>query len=135
MKINIGLTIILVAFLSSAHSQDTTLLKRKPYNLKVVVDKNTFYEEDLNATPYVLFGNTVQIYPGETVYLEVEQENGVIKSVKAVKKITDSTKTLTISFTQTTEKKVHQMMMLKVTNPFKQQLVYNAKMFLMKQNK
>lgn len=135
MKMNIGLLFILLAFLSSAHGQDTSLLKREPYKLKVAVDKKTFYEEDLAAAPYVLPDNTVQMYPGETIYLEVEQDNDIIKSVKAVKEITDSTKTLTISFTQTTEKSVHQMMMLKVANPFKQQLVYHAKMFLMKQKK
>jgi hypothetical protein len=129
---------ICIAFLTivlCSDGQDTTQLKRRPYKLTVAVDKSTFYEEDISSTPYVMPDNTVQLYPNETVYIEVEQENGNIKSMKAVKDISNPAKTLTISFTQTTNKKVHEQMMLKVTNPFKQKLVYKATMYLMKQKK
>jgi len=132
-KISICIALLTIAFYS--YGQDTALLKRTAYKLIVAVDKKNFYEEDLKATPFVLPDKTVQLYPGETVYIEVEQENGVIKSMKAVKEILDPAKTLTISFTQIAEKKIHQQMMLKVTNPFKQQLVYNASIFLMNQKK
>src|SRR5882757_4575691 len=132
MKIKILLSLTFLAFVFCSYGQDTTQLKRTPYKLTVAVDKKIVYEEDLNATAYVLPDKTVQLYPGETVYVEVEQGNGVIKSMKAVKEISDPTKTLTLSFTQTAEGGVHQMMMLKVINPFKQQLVYHASIFLMK---
>jgi hypothetical protein len=118
-----------------SYAQDTTQLKRTPYKLTVAVDKNTVYEEDLGATPFVLPNNTIQLYPGETIYIEIEQENGIIKSMKAVQAIVDPAKTLTLSFTQTAKKKVHELMMLKVVNPFKQKLVYKASIFLMKQKK
>jgi hypothetical protein len=96
------------------HGQDTTLLKRAPYKLTLAVDKKTFYEEDLKEAPYVLPNNTVQLYPGETVFIQVEQTDGIIKTIKAVKEITDSANTLTLGFTQITNGKVHQQMMLKV---------------------
>jgi len=118
-----------------AQGQDSAQLKRKPYKLTVAVDKSTFYEEEIKSTPYVMPDNTVQLYPNETVYIEVEEDNGNIKSMKAVKDISNPTKTLTISFIQTTNKKVHEQMMLKVINPFKQKLVYKATIYLMKQNK
>lgn len=103
--------------------------------MSVAVDKSTVYEEELGATPYVLPNNTVQLYPRETVYIEVEQDNGSIKSLKAVKEMLHPAKTLTISFTQTARKKIHEQMMLKVTNPFKERLVSTATLFLLQQNK
>jgi hypothetical protein len=130
LKTLLFLNFLAILFYGSA--QDTAQLKRTPYKLTVAVDKKTVYEEDINATPYVLPENTVQIYPGETVYLETHLENGTIKSMKAVKEITDSSKTLIVSFTQTVEKKVHQMMTLKIKNPFKKQLVYQASIYILK---
>lgn len=127
--------IVAICFSGLLFGQDSVLLKRTPYKLKVAVDKKTFYEEDLNAAPYVLQNNIIQLYPGEKLYIEIEQVNGEIKSMKAVKEIIDSTKTITLHFTQTVQKKVHQMMMLEITNPFKQQLLYKASIFLLKYSK
>ena len=118
-----------------SYGQDTTKLNRTPYKLTLAVDKKTFYEEELKATPYVLPDNSVQLYPGETVYVEIEQENGVIKSVIAVKDNVKPERTLIISFSQNIKNKVHESMMLKVTNPFSQNLVYKATIFLLKQKK
>jgi hypothetical protein len=112
------------------HAQDTSQLKRTPYKLKVIVDKKTFYEEDLNATPYVLPGNTIQLYPGEAIFIEIDQTDGVIKGIKAVKEIKAPAKTLTISFTQSVNKKIHELMMLKVINPFTYRLSYKAMIYL-----
>ncbi|MCW3107034.1 MAG: hypothetical protein JWQ09_1540 [Segetibacter sp.] len=135
MKMKPIITFAFLTIIFCSYGQDTSQLKRTPYKLTIAVDKNTVYEEDLNTTPYVLPDNTVQLYPGETVYIEVEQGNGMIKSMKAVKDNVNPTKTLTISFTQTAKKKVHELMMLKVTNPFKQKLVYKATIFLMQQKR
>jgi hypothetical protein len=128
----LSLVFLTVPFI--AVGQDT-LLKRTAYNLRIDVDKENFYEDQIGATPYVFPNNGMQIYPGETIYVEVEQENGVIKSMKAVKQINNPNTTLTISFTQKSENKIHQMMMLKIQNPFPKNLTYLAKMFLLKQNK
>ncbi len=125
---------IFQTFLGSK-GQDTAILKRTPYTLKIDVDKVNFYEDEIGATPYVFPNNGMQIYPGETIYVEVEQGNGIITSMKAVKEIKNPATTLTIKFSQQSENKIHQMMMLEIKNPFPQNLVYNATMFLLKQNK
>lgn len=88
-SIFILLTSLLTISLCS-HGQDTMQLKRVPYKLTLAVDKNSFYEEDIKATPYVLPNKTIQLYPGETVYIEVEQGNGIINNLKAVNAIKDS---------------------------------------------
>ncbi len=131
--------LILVLFFSSvpfnSTGQDSAILKRTPYTLRIDVDNVNFYEDQIGATPYVFPNNGMQIYPGETIYVEVEQDKGVIKSMKAVKKINNPKTTLTITFSQKSENKIHQMMMLKIQNPFPKNLTYEAKMFLLKQNK
>jgi hypothetical protein len=129
----LALFLLIVPF--NSKGQDTAILKRTPYILRIDVDKVNFYEDQIGATPYVFPNNGMQIYPGETIYVEVEQDNGVIKSMKAVKQINSPKTTLTISFSQKSENKIHQMMMLKIQNPFPKNLTYDAKMFLMKQNK
>ncbi len=129
--------ILVVFFLTTpfnSKGQDSTILKRIPYTLRIDVDKVNFYEDQIGATPYVFPNNGMQIYPGETIYVEVEQYNGVINSMKAVKQINNPKKTLTISFSQKSENKIHQMMMLEIRNPFPKNLTYEAKMYLLKQN-
>lgn len=78
MKTKFRFTLVFLIVSFATFGQDTTILKRTSYKLKVAVDKKAVYEEDLNATPYVQPDKTVQLYPGETVYIEVEQENGVV---------------------------------------------------------
>lgn len=135
MKKNFIFSIALLAFSFCLYGQDSTQLKRTPYKLIAAVDKKSFYEEDLKETAFVLPDKTVQLYPGETIYIEVEQENGVIKNMTAVKEIKNPAITLTISFTQTATKKVHEMMMLKINNPFSSSLIYKASIFLFKQKR
>jgi hypothetical protein len=126
------LTIFIAPF--ACLGQDTTL-KRAAYKLTVVVDKNSFYEEQINATPYVLPDKTIQLYPGETIYIEILQENGTVKKLAAVKEIKDSSKTVAISFSQSVDKDSPELTMLKVTNPFHYRLIYKAKIFLLTKNK
>jgi hypothetical protein len=134
MKYSI-LLLILITTSSISYGQDSTKLKRTPYKLTVVVDKETVYEEDIKANLYIFPDNTVQLYPGETIYIQVEQEKGIIKSMNAVKENISPNKTLIIAFSQTVTKGVHESMMLKVTNPFAQNLIYKAKIFILKQKK
>ena len=123
------ITILLFSFSFACFGQDSIQLKRIPFKLVIAVDKKSTYEEEIKATPYVLSDKTIQIYPGETIYVEVETDDGNIKTMTAVKEIRDAKKTLTIKFTQTTKKNVHESMMLTIVNPFSQRLIYSAKMF------
>ena len=129
------LVVLALTLTLNSKGQDSTVLKRTPYTLKIEVDKKNFYEDQIGATPYVFPNNGMQIYPGETVYVEVVEENGIIKSMKAVKEITNPKTTLTIKFSQKSENKIHQMMMLEVQNPFPKNLTYEAQMFLLNNKK
>jgi hypothetical protein len=135
MKLKLIATALTLTTTFLAFGQDSTQLKRTPYKLTVAVDKKTTYEEDIKATPYVLPNKAIQLYPGETVFIEIEQENGVIKSVTAVDKNINPSKTLKISFTQSVKKKVHELSMLSIENPFPQDLVYTSKIFLLQQHR
>ena len=134
MKYSI-LPVLLIAASAISYGQDTTKLKRTPYKLTIVVDKETDYLEDLKSGLYVFPDNTAQLYPGETIYIEVKQEKGSIKSMNAVKENTNPNKTLIIAFSQTVSKGAHESMMLKVTNPFSQNLIYKAKIYILQQKK
>jgi hypothetical protein len=132
----IFLNLVLLLFISLyVGAQDTTGLKRPAYKLNVAVDKKTFYEEDLKSTPYILPDNSIQLYPGETIFVEVSEENGAIKKMTAVRSIMDPAKTMTISFSQEKQGKVHSMTMLKIANPFPYQLVYKARIFMLSSKK
>lgn len=135
MKNCLTYAILLLATSPFSYGQDSTQLKRTPYKLIVAVDKKFSYEEEIKATAYVLPNNVIQLYPGETIFVEVEQENGSIKRITAVEEIKNPAITLTISFTQTVKNNTHEMTMLKVMNPFSSQLTYKAAIFLLKQKK
>lgn len=135
MSLKLVLALFALNIKSFAFSQASTQLKRTPYKLSVAVDKKTVYEEEINATYYVLPNNTIQLYPGETIHVEIEQKDGVISAVTAVAEVANPEKTITISFKQNTKKKVHEMTILQIVNPFPQDIVYRSKIFLLKQNR
>ena len=65
------LLLFLLSFSFKSPSQDTTIFKRTPYTLKIDVDKETFYEDNIGGTAYIFPNNGMQIYPGETIYVVV----------------------------------------------------------------
>lgn len=109
--------------------------QRDAFKLNIAVDDTNFYNTDIKASAYVLPDNSIQLYPGETVYVEVELVEKELKSMKTVKENLHPEKTLIISFSQQTDGKIHKGMMLKIENPFNRKLEYKANMFLMKYNK
>jgi hypothetical protein len=76
---------------------DSTYLKRPAYKLELPIDGNSFYEANIKSTPYVLPNRAIPLYPGERVYVVVDQIDGNIKKLHAVSEIQDSSKTLIIS--------------------------------------
>ena len=132
-KITIIVSFIFTTALSFGQTND--LLKRDAFTLNIAVDDTNFYKSEINTSAYVLPDNTVQLYPGEKIYVEVELVKKEIKSMKTVKENLNPEKTITISFSQQTDGKKHKGMMLKIENPFNKKLEYKASMFLMKYNK
>ena len=132
--------VILLCFFSiiwiSAFSQnENDLTERKGFTLVLPFDKTYEYVDSIKPGPYIVHADIIQFYPGESLFVEIEQANGIIKSLKTVKENKNPDKTITISLTQVSEKHIHQSMMLKIYNPFKKDLNYSAKMFLMKSKK
>lgn len=115
--------------------QTNDLPQRDAFQLNIAVDDTSFYNAEIKASAYILPDNTIQLYPGETIFVEVELTKNEIKSMKTIKENLHPEKTLIISFSQQTEGKVHKGMLLKIENPFKKQLEYKATIFLMKYNK
>ena len=120
---------------SFAKAQSNELVNREAFNLKLAVDSINFYKADIPSSPIVNPDNSVQIYPGEKLFLEFELNGQEIKSIKSVKDILNPNKTITIEFVQETESKIHQRMMLTIENPFQLDLTYSSIMFLQKNNK
>jgi hypothetical protein len=132
MKKLLFLSLCVFAMHFMLFGQDSTILKRPAYKLKIPIDGNSFYEANIESTPYVLPDRAIQLYPGESVYIVVDQVDGNIKSLHAISEIQDSSKTLIISFSQITAGNIHQSMMLKVHNPLPYQLKYTAKMLTLR---
>lgn len=125
---------ILNSFVASAQI-DNEWDERKPFTLQLAVDEENFYESKIDASPYVKGPNILQIYPGEVVYLEVDIKYGKIERLRSVKKNIHPDKTLSISLTQKVAGKKHEMMLLKVENPFENDLTYTTDILVMQNNK
>ena len=125
--------IIVFSFLNVYCQNENDLLKRQPYKLKLPVEKKSVYEVDVAESPFVMNKNIVQIYPGETIYVEAEMVNDSMM-LRSVKEIMHPERTITMTCTQAVNKGKHQSVLLKVTNPFDKALSYSGSMFLMKNN-
>jgi len=132
MRYNFLLTFILLSVFIKGKSQNT---ERNNYTLKLLINEDNYYETPVPKSAYILPENTIQIYPGEKILIELETENNKITSMKAVNENKYPLKTIEISFLQITEEKEHKNMMLKITNPFPNELSYTANIFLMEQEK
>lgn len=108
---------------------------RDSLTLIMPVSKENFYESHIQSTPFIVGPNILQLFPGDTVFIEVEQRDGVITGIKSVKENKNKNKTLEISFIQNVENEKHSHMVLKVKNPFKQDLLYEAVIRIMNSEK
>ncbi|MET0637936.1 MAG: hypothetical protein ABWZ25_18030 [Chitinophagaceae bacterium] len=129
MKNVLLISSILFLYIGRIEAQKNDVLTRVPYTLKMIVDDSTFYEEKINAVPYIFPNRSLQMYPGEKIFLEVELKNNEIADMKPVKENENPSRTLILEFIQHTENNVHKRMSLVVTNPFPSTLTYKAKIF------
>ena len=108
---------------------------RNAYKLVLPINDSTSYSTDIKSSAYFNGPNVLQIYPGEKVLIEAEFTNGKAVSMKVVKDNKHPNKTIEVFFYQNVENKKHKGMMLSIKNPFNTTLKYEAKIFLMKENK
>ncbi len=119
---------ILITNLSYAQNEFPT---RKAFTLTIVVSKDTLYEDNVPKTPYLVNTsedkNILQLYPGESIYLEVQEiQNDSIKKMSVVKENLNPAKTIQVTFLQAIEKGEHRSMILKISNPFPKKVGFNA---------
>lgn len=134
MKNKIFLTLILSLTTLLVHSQNDKP-ERASYTLKLPVDSINFYEQEVKSGPYFVADKVLQMYATETIFIEVETKKKEIVSMKTVKENVNPEKTITLALTQTVKNKKSEMMMLKITNPFKYELQYKAQMYIVGHNK
>lgn len=127
----------LIFFLPSCmiFCQSNDLLARSAFTLKLPIDKTHFFQADISPSNYILPENTIQIYPGEKLYIEINVKNNKIVDMKSVGEIIDSTKTIEISLTHVEKDSIYSRTMLDIQNPFNKDLIYKASMYLMKNNR
>lgn len=83
--------------------------------VRLRVDAEHVFEQPAGAAlPVLLPNGWVSVYPGETIYLEVQLQDGKLSLLRAVPKLEKPETTLVLKFEQQAEKTD---MMLTVTNP------------------
>jgi hypothetical protein len=102
---------------------------REDFTLKLPVDSVRYYQQEVKKSPYFVKENTLQIYPGEHVFIETELKEGKLESMKVVKENVNPSKTIEVEFSQDTEDRKHKGMVLQVSNPFDSNLLYDATMY------
>ncbi len=128
------ITILLSISLVFTYAQNKKK-NRVEFTLTLPVDGEQYYEQKVESSPYFVKENVLQIYPGEKLFIEVEKVKKEITSMKVVKENLNPEKTIEIKFTQEVKDRKSEMMMLKVVNPFKKDLEYEAMMFIVGHNK
>lgn len=118
--------IFLTLVLKSVGQDNNDRPVRNSFTLTMPVSKEEFYESHIQSAPFVVGPNILQLFPGDTVFVEVDHSDGIITGIKTVKENKNKSKTLEISFIQIVENEKHSNMILKVRNPFKQDLKYDA---------
>lgn len=108
-------------------SQD--LEKRKAYTLEIAADETQQYQTEVPESPYFVKEKILQLFCGESVFVECEVQGDSISTMKVVEKNIHPKKTIIIEFTQDSEDRKNIRTMLIVKNPFNRTLIYEAGMF------
>lgn len=123
---------LLAVMLSLAYCVGFTqneVLTRDTFTLILPIDGVSYYEQEVERSPYFFEGNILQIYPGESLLVEVTLKGDEIALMQVVKENINPERTIQLEFTQKTKDNKSEFMMLKVSNPFDKKLNYKAMMF------
>ena len=105
-----------------------TVLCRKPGVVRLTLDNGKAFETRFDLPRPIVQNEWISVFPGETIYVEAEASGNRLVNLRAVEAIEHPEKTLTFQFSQ--KPGPPSMMMLVVTNPFKQTMKYHASMML-----
>ncbi len=124
-----GTRLLLIAFILPIciAAQDNIKKERDEFKLQVAVNETNSYEKQMPKSKYLIDSNILQLYPGESIFLELQSDNGIIRTVNENR---NPNKTIEISFVQIVKDDRHNYMLLKISNPFDLVLQYSADIFL-----
>jgi hypothetical protein len=95
--------------------------------IQLYIDKEHVYKETKTDAFPVLLNDVVSVYPNEEIYIEAALENGNLKLVRAVPKVTSPKRTLVFKFKQEPQAKD---MILEILNPFPSDIKFAMGMML-----
>ena len=130
------LLFIFTAFL--VYSNENIIHERSSFLLRLNVDEESYWEWTVPQTPYVFNETSIQFYPGETLYVEAELVDDIIVKLNVVKENVNIDRTIILEFYQVTNaenERIHNYMMLVITNPFDRNLEYVINIHLVLQNR
>ena len=130
MKKSLLFFAVFLIFTSNVFSQEKK--NRESFELKMAVDEEHYFAARIPESAYVLKDETVQVYPGEELFVEAEISGGNLVNLKNVASNENPEKTLVIKFEQINDGKKHKCMMLSIFNPFEKELEYSAIILLPK---
>jgi len=128
MKFFSLIILLITSFTLSAQNEKA---ERETFDLKVAVDSVNFYQQNIKKGPYFIYDKTIQIYPSEKLFIEVEVKKDTIASMKVVKENLNPKKTIELDFIQNVNGRNHESMFLTVKNPFKKNIRYDALIYVL----
>jgi hypothetical protein len=111
--------------LTSSEPSTNSVAFRKPFTLKLHVDKEHFYEQEFPKIPYV-FKDDVYLFKGDVFGIDLQITNGAVQSVSFQP---DTNKAaVNLRFTQEVEDDGSAMMLLVINNHTKHKLFIDSLM-------
>jgi hypothetical protein len=101
---------------------------RQAFTLEIAANETQQYKAEINEGPFFVHDKILQIYCGETVFIECEITGDSISKMKVVSKNLNPNKTIEIEFTQDSKDRKKITTMLELKNPFERELIYEASM-------
>jgi hypothetical protein len=114
-----------IALTAAQFSIAADAIFREPFTLRLHVDKDTYYEEEITKVPYV-HDDVIYLFKGDTFGVNVSLTDGTITKLSYVPPAEKSD--LTFEFRQEPTRDGVQMMFLKITNNTKALIYMNAAM-------
>jgi len=102
---------------------------RKAFRLSIASNTTEQYAMEVQETPYFVKEKVLQLYCGESVFVECELQGEVISSMKVVAENLNPKKTIVIKFTQDSSDRKNIITTLNIENPFDRDLIYEAGMY------
>ncbi|MDX1487146.1 MAG: hypothetical protein R3268_03020 [Acidiferrobacterales bacterium] len=107
-------------------------LCRPPQTIRLMKSDGSVFESSFDVENPIVHKGWISIFPGETLFVEVDRDKNRLVNLRAVKQMRDPNRTLELRFWQ---EKGKPDMFLKVNNPFPKPMKYHAVMVLLDSDK